>query len=208
MRTRNFSELIRKALKSLYLAIQCVRYVNIFQPSEYATYRTIDCKNNPKIFRVASVFSTRPGNPGSGLGSGSRNFSGPGLEFWNPGFGVHFEILRVSGPGTRPVPIPAFDLSKWPWYRGRSYEKDLNTQRGATARPRRFNLEALWDKTQQWNLIFAPRWIIFSRPTLGLNGLGATNCDRRALDEMFFRSKILNFGLCWNFCLHTSRASN
>ena len=39
----------------------------------------------------------------------------PGLEFSNPGFGpgsgFHFEIFRVSGPGTRPVPIPASNYS-------------------------------------------------------------------------------------------------
>ena len=37
-----------------------------------------------------------------------------GLEFSNPGFGpgsgFHFEIFRVLGPGTRPVPIPDLDF--------------------------------------------------------------------------------------------------
>ena len=76
----------------------------------YITYRTMDCKKNQKNFR-AGFFEIRV----PGWVPGREIFPGrvPGLEFSNPGFGpgsgFHFEIFRVSGPGTRPVPIPVSD---------------------------------------------------------------------------------------------------
>ena len=62
-------------------------------------------------FRAGPGFSTQPGNPGSGF----ENFPGrvPGFEIFcpgsGPGSGFHFKIFRVTGPGTRPAPIPVSD---------------------------------------------------------------------------------------------------
>ena len=87
--------------------------LTLFQTFEYATYDMLHieqwtAKRIKKISGLGRVF--RPGPeirvPGREIFPGRVS----GLDFSNAGFGpgsgFHFEIFRVSSPGTRPVPIP------------------------------------------------------------------------------------------------------
>ena len=90
--------------------------LTLFQPSEYATYDMLHIEQwtveRIKQFSgLHRVFRPGPEILVPGWIPGRENFPGrvPGLQFSNPSFGpgsgFHFEIFRVSGPGTRPVPI-------------------------------------------------------------------------------------------------------
>ena len=60
MRTRNFSELIRKALKSLNLAIQCVRMLTFFSPLNMQHIEQLTVKIIQKFSDSRRVFGPGP----------------------------------------------------------------------------------------------------------------------------------------------------